>query len=137
MTCSAITVLPPPCFTMHVFLWSDTSDSSSFLYLEVICNIVVWRKNQCSSCHFVFWEFVNRPFYTSEIWAVGHSVITCLFWCIVAECGGSFKGESSGRILSPGYPFPYDNNLRCTWAIEVDSGNTVRYLSFSFQNKFH
>lgn len=43
-----------------------------------------------------------------------------------AECGGRFKGESSGRILSPGYPFPYDNNLRCTWTIEVDSGNIVR-----------
>lgn len=43
-----------------------------------------------------------------------------------AECGGRFKGESSGRILSPGYPFPYDNNLRCTWVIEVDSGNIVR-----------
>lgn len=44
-----------------------------------------------------------------------------------AECGGRFKGESSGRILSPGYPFPYDNNLRCTWIIEVDPGNIVRY----------
>lgn len=46
--------------------------------------------------------------------------------CVAAECGGHFKGESSGRILSPGYPFPYDNNLRCTWTIEVDSGNIVR-----------
>lgn len=46
-----------------------------------------------------------------------------------AECGGRFKGESSGRILSPGYPFPYDNNLRCTWVIEVDSGNIVRCWS--------
>ncbi|XP_072269338.1 CUB and sushi domain-containing protein 3 [Pyxicephalus adspersus] len=44
----------------------------------------------------------------------------------IAECGGRFKGESSGRILSPGYPFPYDNNLRCTWIIEVDLGNIVR-----------
>uniref|UniRef100_A0A8B9LL55 CUB and Sushi multiple domains 3a n=1 Tax=Astyanax mexicanus TaxID=7994 RepID=A0A8B9LL55_ASTMX len=50
----------------------------------------------------------------------------------IAECGGRFKGESSGRILSPGYPFPYDNNLRCTWAIEVDSGNIVslQFLAF-------
>lgn len=46
-----------------------------------------------------------------------------------AECGGRFKGESSGRILSPGYPFPYDNNLRCMWMIEVDPGNIVRYFS--------
>ncbi|KAL2084354.1 hypothetical protein ACEWY4_019872 [Coilia grayii] len=50
----------------------------------------------------------------------------------IAECGGSFLGESSGRILSPGYPFPYDNNLRCTWTIQVDSGNTVslQFLAF-------
>ncbi|XP_040210579.1 CUB and sushi domain-containing protein 3-like [Rana temporaria] len=50
----------------------------------------------------------------------------------IAECGGRFKGESSGRILSPGYPFPYDNNLRCTWIIEVDLGNIVslQFLAF-------
>uniref|UniRef100_A0A3Q3KHT9 CUB and Sushi multiple domains 3a n=1 Tax=Monopterus albus TaxID=43700 RepID=A0A3Q3KHT9_MONAL len=50
----------------------------------------------------------------------------------IAECGGSFIGESTGRILSPGYPFPYDNNLRCTWTIEVNAGNIVslQFLAF-------
>uniref|UniRef100_A0A673LGJ5 CUB and sushi domain-containing protein 3-like n=1 Tax=Sinocyclocheilus rhinocerous TaxID=307959 RepID=A0A673LGJ5_9TELE len=50
----------------------------------------------------------------------------------IAECGGHFKGETSGRILSPGYPFPYDNNLRCTWVVEVDSGNIIslQFLAF-------
>ncbi|MEQ2200593.1 CUB and sushi domain-containing protein 3, partial [Xenoophorus captivus] len=50
----------------------------------------------------------------------------------IAECGGSFMGESTGRILSPGYPFPYDNNLRCTWTIEVNPGNIVslQFLAF-------
>ncbi|ELK08597.1 CUB and sushi domain-containing protein 1, partial [Pteropus alecto] len=50
----------------------------------------------------------------------------------ISECGGRFKGESSGRILSPGYPFPYDNNLRCMWMIEVDPGNIVslQFLAF-------
>ncbi|KAM6972968.1 CUB and sushi domain-containing protein 3-like [Aplochiton taeniatus] len=50
----------------------------------------------------------------------------------IAECGGQFKGETSGRILSPGYPFPYDNNLHCSWLIEVDSGNIVslQFLAF-------
>ncbi|TSK20132.1 CUB and sushi domain-containing protein 3 [Bagarius yarrelli] len=72
----------------------------------------------------------------------GSGVLTCMTgerrtWnhqlpSCIAECGGSFRGESSGRILSPGYPFPYDNNLRCTWIIEVDSGNTVslQFLAF-------
>ncbi|XP_067832359.1 CUB and sushi domain-containing protein 3 [Heptranchias perlo] len=50
----------------------------------------------------------------------------------IAECGGQFKGESSGRILSPGYPFPYDNNLRCIWTIEMDPGNIIslQFLAF-------
>lgn len=54
--------------------------------------------------------------------------LNCYFFFQIssAECGGRFKGESSGRILSPGYPFPYDNNLRCMWMIEVDPGNIVR-----------
>lgn len=51
-----------------------------------------------------------------------------------AECGGRFKGETSGRILSPGYPFPYDNNLRCTWVVEVDSGNIIRCWSVFASN---
>ncbi|XP_076868457.1 CUB and sushi domain-containing protein 3 isoform X4 [Brachyhypopomus gauderio] len=64
---------------------------------------------------------------TGERRAWNHQLPSC-----IAECGGSFKGESVGRILSPGYPFPYDNNLRCTWSIEVDSGNTVslQFLAF-------
>ncbi|MBN3314648.1 CSMD3 protein, partial [Atractosteus spatula] len=64
---------------------------------------------------------------TGERRAWDYSLPSC-----IAECGGRFKGESSGRILSPGYPFPYDNNLRCTWIIEVDPGNIVslQFLAF-------
>uniref|UniRef100_A0A8C0FU17 CUB and Sushi multiple domains 2 n=1 Tax=Bubo bubo TaxID=30461 RepID=A0A8C0FU17_BUBBB len=43
----------------------------------------------------------------------------------VAECGGTIKGESSGRILSPGYPTPYDHNLNCIWTIEAEAGCTI------------
>ncbi|KAM6428144.1 CUB and sushi domain-containing protein 2 isoform 3-T4 [Liasis olivaceus] len=43
----------------------------------------------------------------------------------VAECGGSIRGESSGRILSPGYPTPYDHNLNCVWTIEAEAGCTI------------
>ncbi|KAM7420375.1 hypothetical protein PAMA_014883 [Pampus argenteus] len=64
---------------------------------------------------------------TGERRAWDNSLPSC-----IAECGGSFKGESTGRILSPGYPFPYDNNLRCTWTIEVNSGSIVslQFLAF-------
>ncbi|KAL6088241.1 hypothetical protein STEG23_016274, partial [Scotinomys teguina] len=43
----------------------------------------------------------------------------------VAECGGLIHAATSGRILSPGYPAPYDNNLHCTWTIEADPGKTI------------
>ncbi|XP_067840108.1 CUB and sushi domain-containing protein 1-like [Heptranchias perlo] len=43
----------------------------------------------------------------------------------IAECGGHFKSATAGRILSPGYPAPYDHNAHCTWIIEADPGKTV------------
>ncbi|XP_062852030.1 CUB and sushi domain-containing protein 1-like [Trichomycterus rosablanca] len=65
----------------------------------------------------------------------GSSTLTCLsgdrrVWdkplpTCVAECGGHISGATSGRILSPGYPAPYDNNLHCTWSIEEDIGKTI------------
>ncbi|CAL8403736.1 unnamed protein product, partial [Boreogadus saida] len=65
----------------------------------------------------------------------GSSTLTCLsgdrrVWdqalpSCIAECGGPISGAVSGRILSPGYPAPYDNNLHCTWTIEADTGKTI------------
>ncbi|CAB1338539.1 unnamed protein product, partial [Coregonus sp. 'balchen'] len=53
----------------------------------------------------------------------GSSTLTCLSGD--PECGGHIAGAISGRILSPGYPAPYDNNLHCTWSIEADTGKTI------------
>ncbi|XP_069079880.1 CUB and sushi domain-containing protein 2 [Pleurodeles waltl] len=65
----------------------------------------------------------------------GSRVLTCLTgerrsWdqplpVCVAECGGTIRGESSGRILSPGYPAPYDHNLNCIWTLEADAGCAI------------
>eukprot|EP00066_Takifugu_rubripes_P030099 XP_011619365.1 PREDICTED: CUB and sushi domain-containing protein 1-like [Takifugu rubripes] len=65
----------------------------------------------------------------------GSSTLTCLsgdrrVWnkplpSCIAECGGHIPAAVSGRILSPGYPAPYDNNLHCTWIIEADTGKTI------------
>lgn len=59
-------------------------------------------------------------------------IINAILIYFVAECGGRIHAATSGRILSPGYPAPYDNNLHCTWIIEADPGKTIRYmLNFS------
>lgn len=52
-----------------------------------------------------------------------HSISLFLF---PAECGGTIKDEPSGRILSPGYPAPYEHNLHCMWTIEAAPGSTIR-----------
>uniref|UniRef100_A0A8C0UA60 CUB and Sushi multiple domains 1 n=1 Tax=Cyanistes caeruleus TaxID=156563 RepID=A0A8C0UA60_CYACU len=72
-----------------------------------------------------------NPGYTMH----GSSIMTCLsgdrrVWdkplpTCIAECGGQIHAATSGRILSPGYPAPYDNNLHCTWIIEADPGKTI------------
>ncbi|XP_014892814.1 CUB and sushi domain-containing protein 1-like, partial [Poecilia latipinna] len=43
----------------------------------------------------------------------------------LVECGGTIKEEPSGRILSPGYPAPYEHNLHCVWTIEAAPGSTI------------
>uniref|UniRef100_A0A3P8W543 CUB and Sushi multiple domains 2 n=1 Tax=Cynoglossus semilaevis TaxID=244447 RepID=A0A3P8W543_CYNSE len=65
----------------------------------------------------------------------GPEVLTCLrgerrAWdsplpLCVAECGGNLKDEPAGRILSPGYPAPYEHNLHCMWTIEAPPGSTI------------
>ncbi|XP_053315605.1 CUB and sushi domain-containing protein 1 [Spea bombifrons] len=72
-----------------------------------------------------------NPGYTMH----GSSIITCLsgdrrVWdkplpTCTAECGGRIYAAASGRILSPGYPAPYENNLHCTWILEADPGKTI------------
>ncbi|XP_029103994.1 CUB and sushi domain-containing protein 1 isoform X1 [Scleropages formosus] len=72
-----------------------------------------------------------NPGYTLK----GSEVLTCLrgerrAWdsplpLCVAECGGVIKDEPTGRILSPGYPAPYDHNLHCVWTIEAAPGSTI------------
>ncbi|XP_071998418.1 CUB and sushi domain-containing protein 1 isoform X2 [Engystomops pustulosus] len=72
-----------------------------------------------------------NPGYTMH----GSSILTCLsgdrrVWnkplpTCTAECGGRIYAAASGRILSPGYPAPYENNVHCTWILEADPGKTI------------
>ncbi|KAG7223328.1 hypothetical protein INR49_015684, partial [Caranx melampygus] len=40
----------------------------------------------------------------------------------VASCGGMIKNATYGRIVSPGFPGNYSNNLTCHWVLEVPEG---------------
>ncbi|XP_062263072.1 seizure protein 6 homolog isoform X2 [Platichthys flesus] len=43
----------------------------------------------------------------------------------VASCGGMIKNATYGRIVSPGFPSNYSNNLTCHWVLEVPEGHRL------------
>ncbi|XP_041670035.1 seizure protein 6 homolog isoform X1 [Cheilinus undulatus] len=62
----------------------------------------------------------------------GPSVLTCRnastpYWSgkephCLAACGGLMKNITVGRIVSPGFPSNYSNNLTCHWLLEAPPG---------------
>ncbi|KAF4082351.1 hypothetical protein AMELA_G00150530 [Ameiurus melas] len=43
----------------------------------------------------------------------------------VASCGGMLKNATMGRIISPGFPGNYSNNLTCHWVLEAPEGHRL------------
>ncbi|KAM9455253.1 seizure protein 6 isoform 2-T2 [Clarias gariepinus] len=43
----------------------------------------------------------------------------------VASCGGMLKNATLGRIISPGFPGNYSNNLTCHWVLEAPEGHRL------------
>ncbi|XP_074870213.1 seizure protein 6 homolog [Carettochelys insculpta] len=65
----------------------------------------------------------------------GPAALTCLnatrpFWSArepvcVAACGGVIRNATVGRIVSPGFPGNYSNNLTCHWLLEAPEGQRL------------
>ncbi|KAM9539606.1 seizure protein 6 homolog isoform 4-T4 [Salvelinus alpinus] len=43
----------------------------------------------------------------------------------LASCGGMIKNATLGRIISPGFPGNYSNNLTCHWVLEAPEGHRL------------
>ncbi|XP_035391793.1 seizure protein 6 isoform X2 [Electrophorus electricus] len=43
----------------------------------------------------------------------------------LATCGGMLKNATLGRIVSPGFPGNYSNNLTCHWVLEAPEGHRL------------
>ncbi|XP_061904057.1 seizure protein 6-like isoform X3 [Entelurus aequoreus] len=43
----------------------------------------------------------------------------------VASCGGMIKNVTYGRIVSPGFPGNYSNNLTCHWVLEAPEDHRI------------
>ncbi|KAG7235159.1 hypothetical protein INR49_003145 [Caranx melampygus] len=65
----------------------------------------------------------------------GPSVLTCRnastpYWSgkephCLAACGGLIRNVTVGRIISPGFPSNYSNNLTCHWLLEAPEGQRL------------
>eukprot|EP00064_Thunnus_orientalis_P021776 superscaffoldBa00006836_g21944 len=65
----------------------------------------------------------------------GPSVLTCRnastpYWSgkephCLAACGGLIRNVTVGRIVSPGFPSNYSNNLTCHWLLEAPEGQRL------------
>lgn len=42
-----------------------------------------------------------------------------------AACGGLIRNITVGRIVSPGFPSNYSNNLTCHWLLEAPEGQRL------------
>uniref|UniRef100_A0A3B3R648 Seizure related 6 homolog n=1 Tax=Paramormyrops kingsleyae TaxID=1676925 RepID=A0A3B3R648_9TELE len=66
---------------------------------------------------------------------LGPSTLTCRnattpYWSgreprCLASCGGMIKPATVGRIVSPGFPGNYSNNLTCHWVLEAPLGHRL------------
>ncbi|XP_068568738.1 seizure protein 6 homolog [Cebidichthys violaceus] len=65
----------------------------------------------------------------------GSSMLTCRnastpYWSgkephCLAACGGLIRNITVGRIVSPGFPSNYSNNLTCHWLLEAPEGQRI------------
>lgn len=86
-------------------------------FLEVEA-VVFFILTVISARYFFVFIFLSQWF--------SHLAVFLFSVLLLAECGGTIKEEPSGRILSPGYPAPYEHNLHCVWTIEAAPGSTIR-----------
>lgn len=42
-----------------------------------------------------------------------------------ASCGGAIGNVTVGRVVSPGFPGNYSNNLTCHWLLEAPRGHKL------------
>ena len=81
------------------------------------------------------WWHHNRVLRISAVsWVPQHRsyCIIHLFFNLFLGCGGIIT-DSSGYLLSPGYPNQYSNNLRCNYTLKMDPQHYI-VLEFDPQN---
>lgn len=89
--------------------------------LKMYIGISYWRTNWKSCSYGIKWECSIKAFFFISDYSPS--------FLFTAECGGTIKDEPTGRILSPGYPAPYEHNLHCVWTIEAALGSTIGSVS--------
>lgn len=95
--------------------------------------------------HVSIWKLSLKHTYTWKIILFFHEKETFYFIAILvvflivsflAQCpANEIRTESSGVILSPGYPGTYPNSQTCSWTIKVDPGYNISIFVEMFQSE--
>lgn len=78
----------------------------------------------------------NTGFFSWKGNALFHCYSCFLVVSFLAQCpANEIRTESSGVILSPGYPGTYPNSQTCSWTIKVDPGYNISIFVEMFQSE--
>jgi len=88
-------------------------------------------------------EKIIQPFYGKEtVYFIALLIdliliiLLALVVSFLAQCpANEIRTESSGVILSPGYPGTYPNSQTCSWTIKVDPGYNISIFVEMFQSE--
>ena len=93
------------------------------LKIVTTTDILIWAKIYKK-------KLIQNSFFSLKIIIVNLFFLYTLF---LATCGGTIN-SNNGMIQSPGYPMLYENNVECTWMIEVES---TKAITFRWQTQYH
>lgn len=67
----------------------------------------------------------SAPLHRPLVWLFVLFLASSLRRLSLASCGGMIKNATYGRIVSPGFPGNYSNNLTCHWVLEAPEGHRL------------
>lgn len=92
-------------------------------HLEYGFNVFIWKLN------------LKHTFHREEAHCF-IAILSVLFVSFLAQCpANEIRTESSGVILSPGYPGTYPNSQTCSWTIKVEPGYNISIFVEMFQSE--
>nr|CAD7261777.1 unnamed protein product [Timema shepardi] len=94
-------------------VWKITAPSGQ----QIMLNVTDFELENHHMCYYDFLEIKIRCIRPDSTTDIGHST----------GCGGTLA-SSSGSIISPNYPQPYNHKAECLWKVIVSRGSAIQMV---------